>query len=116
MMDEVGPDRQMGSLKGFVLEASRSLARLDAARLEELALSCQTLNRIAAKNKSGLIQLRTDAHESKQEMEVLARVLDVTRDNMRVFNRLRELRAGRFEYDLLGGSAWKDAGRADGDD
>ena len=31
-------------LKRLVVEASRALARLDADRLEELALSCQTLN------------------------------------------------------------------------
>jgi hypothetical protein len=32
-------------LKDLVIEASRALARLDADRLEELALSCQALNR-----------------------------------------------------------------------
>ena len=32
-------------LKELVAEASRALARLDAARLEELALSCEALNR-----------------------------------------------------------------------
>jgi hypothetical protein len=32
-------------LKELVVEASRALARLDADRLEELALSCQALNR-----------------------------------------------------------------------
>ena len=32
-------------LKALVVEASLALARLDADRLEELALSCQALNR-----------------------------------------------------------------------
>ena len=32
-------------LKELVVEASHALARLDAARLEELALSCQALTR-----------------------------------------------------------------------
>ena len=32
-------------LKELVVEASRALARLDTARLEELALSCQALTR-----------------------------------------------------------------------
>ena len=33
-------------LKELVVEASRALARLDADRLEEMALSCQALNRV----------------------------------------------------------------------
>ena len=37
-------------LKELVVEASRALARLDADRLEELALSCQALNRDLARS------------------------------------------------------------------
>jgi len=37
-------------LKELVVEASRALAQLDAERLEELALSCQALNRELARS------------------------------------------------------------------
>lgn len=44
-MLEMGEHRGRPKLKELVIEASRALARLDADRLEELALSCQALNR-----------------------------------------------------------------------
>ena len=40
-MREFGARREHPELKELVVEASRALARLDADRLEELALSCQ---------------------------------------------------------------------------
>jgi len=44
-MQEAGIRGEPTKLKELVVEASRALARLDAGRLEELALSCQALNR-----------------------------------------------------------------------
>ena len=44
-MQEFGTRRDYPELKELVAEASRALAQLDAGRLEELALSCQALNR-----------------------------------------------------------------------
>jgi hypothetical protein len=38
------------------------------------------------------------AREAKGDMAVFARVLEATRANLDVMNRLRELRAGRLEY------------------
>jgi hypothetical protein len=83
-------------LKETVAEASRALARLDAGRLEELALSCQALNRDLAEadNKRLAVEFR----EAASEMAVFARVLEATRANLQVMNRLRELREGRLEY------------------
>jgi hypothetical protein len=72
---------------------------LDAARLEELALSCQALNReLADSNAEDRVRFALQAREAAGEMAVFARVLDVTRANLRVIHRLRDLRAGRLEY------------------
>ena len=52
-MREIAERREDRELKGLVVEASRALARLDADRLEELALSCQALNRELAPVSAG---------------------------------------------------------------
>jgi len=90
-------------LKDLVVEASRALARLDAQRLEELALSCQALNRaLVPANADERAVLASQAREATEEMAVFARVLEATRANLNVMNRLRELRAGRLEYGQVG--------------
>ncbi len=43
-------------------------------------------------------QLAQQAREAAADMAVFARVLDATRANLHVMNRLRELRMGRLEY------------------
>jgi hypothetical protein len=91
-------------LKELVVEASQALARLDAERLEELALSCQALNRdleqhaISGQDGDGSAALARDAREAVGDMAVFARVLEATRANLNVMNHLRELREGRLEY------------------
>lgn len=111
-------------LKALVAEASLALAQLDAAHLEELALSCQALNR-GLKGGSGgneaaepsplsdadRLQLAQEAREAVGEMAIFARVLEVTRANLRVMRRLRELRMdqlNRLEYSErpLVGAGW----------
>ncbi len=83
----------------LVAEASRALARLDLARLEELALCCQALNRglepMSAEEKRTMAR---QAQEAAADLAVFARVLDATRANLNVMNRLRELRTERLEY------------------
>lgn len=94
-------------LKELVAEASRSLARLDANRLEELALSCQALNRdLAQAGVAGRAKLAQESREAMGDMAVFARVLEVTRANLQVMNRLRELREGRLEYGLSQVAGW----------
>lgn len=84
------------SLEKLVGDASRALARLDADRLEELALSCRALNRDATPlDRQTLAQ---QSHAVKEEMAVFARVIQGTHANLEVMNRLREFRAGRLEY------------------
>ena len=86
-------------LKELVVEASRALARLDAPRLEELAQSCQALTRTLNPTEARVRQfLARQVRETETDMEVFARVLEATRANLQVMNRLRELRAGRVEY------------------
>jgi hypothetical protein len=49
-------------------------------------------------------------------MAVFARVLDATRANLNVLNRLRELRAGRLEYGQSGNQrGWPPAENRHGD-
>ncbi len=92
------------NLKELVVEASQALARLDAVRLEELALSCQALNRdmvqadVAPGDGDARAEIARQAKEAVNDMAVFARVLEATRANLSVMNRLRELRAGRLEY------------------
>ena len=98
-MQESGTRRQHAELKELVVEASRALARLDAERLEELALSCQALNReLVPEGAVRRAEMFNQAREAKGDMAVFARVLEATRANLDVMNRLRELRAGRLEY------------------
>jgi len=96
-----GPETRPANpeLKGLVVEASRALARLDAARLEELALSCEALTRaLPLRDNEGRKLLARQARECQADLAVFARVLEATRANLNVMNRLRELRAGRLEY------------------
>jgi hypothetical protein len=103
------------ALRELVVEASRALARLDADRLEELVLCCQALTRDqvlmcdqAATRESNrdLLpikeaerqRLAAEARDAQGDMAVFARVLDATRANVQVIERLRALRAGRLEY------------------
>jgi aminopeptidase N len=94
-----GERGEQPKLKELVVEASRALARLDADRLEELALSCQALNRdLATRDRAACAALALQAQEAAGDMAVFAKVLEATRANLGVMNRLRELRMGRLEY------------------
>lgn len=96
-------------LRALVAQASQALARLDAPRLEELAHSCAALNReLPPLSRMERERLAREAREAAGEMAVFARVLDATRSNLRVINRLRDLRMGRIEYSdgpAIGGDA-----------
>jgi hypothetical protein len=103
-------------LKELVMEASRSLARLDATRLEELALSCQALNRdLSCMDGDARRALGSQARDAVGDMAVFARVLDATRANLSVMNRLRDLRTGRLEYGQAPASGWRRAESGNGD-
>ncbi len=98
-MQELGAGSPNPKLKELVAEASCALSRLDTARLEELALSCEALNRgLGPMPAEERRELARQAREAASDMAVFARVLDATRANLSVMKRLRELRTGRIEY------------------
>jgi hypothetical protein len=106
-MQESGMQHEHPKLKQLVVEASQALALLDAGRLEELALSCEALNRdLPIASSEDRMRLARQAQEAASEMAVFARVLEVTRSNLNVMNRLRELRAGRLEYSEAQARGW----------
>lgn len=86
-------------LKAVVVEASLALARLDADRLEELALSCRALNRdLSAGSAEKRAEMARQTRESAGEMAVFERVLEATRANLEVMSRLRRLHEGHRDY------------------
>jgi hypothetical protein len=91
----LGARRFDPELKQIVSEASRALALLDADRLEELARSCQALNRDCMDSAA----MARQARDAAGDMAVFARVLDATRANLHVMNRLRALRMGEASYE-----------------
>jgi hypothetical protein len=99
-MHETDPAAVKPELKALVVEASRALALLDVPRLEELAVSCDALNRsldsMSAEDKRELTQ---QAREAQADMSVLRRVLEATRANRNVMRRLRQMRERRLEYE-----------------
>jgi len=93
-------------LRNTILEASCSLALLDADRLEELALELQKLNSdVRLMRPAERADLSRQAQEAAKEMAVFARVLDATLANLTVMRRLRDLRQGCFEYEYPPSSA-----------
>jgi hypothetical protein len=120
-LQESGQRGERPKLKDLVVEASRALARLDTGRLEELALSCQALNRdlvlgdLGETNRETRAVLGAESKEAVGEMAVFARVLEATRANLHVMNRLRELREGRLEYGLPHRQPWRPTESGHGD-
>jgi len=96
MQGPIPAQRLHPELKQLIVEASLALARLDAERLEELALSCQALNRdLEMAGVAGRAGLARQAHDAQQNLAVFGRVLEATRANLEVMHRIRALRAGR---------------------
>jgi hypothetical protein len=97
-------------LKELVMEASQALARLNAERLEELALSCQALNRdLAGMDGDARAVLLPQAQAAAKDMAVFARVLDATCSNLELMNRLRERRRCQLEYRATPRPEWRPA-------
>jgi hypothetical protein len=119
-MLQLGDGRFKTGLKAMVVEASLALARLDAERLEELALSCRALNRdLSARSGQERQEMAREGREVIGEMAVFERVLEATRANLDVMSRLGELRAGQREYGSsfrLRSSARGEWGRTGGND
>jgi hypothetical protein len=85
--------------KSLIVEAAGALARLDADRLEEMALSCEALNRrLIPAGFSGSEAAAFESNSLAREIAILARVLEATRANMNVLRRLGEARLTAIEY------------------
>src|SRR5215475_7523014 len=99
MIPGIGSPRMNLELRELVVQASLALVRLDGERLEELAMSCQALNRDLGPLSSGEREdWARQARDAAGEMAVFGRVLDATRANLDVIGRVRERNAARLEY------------------
>jgi hypothetical protein len=74
-------------LKALIRITTVALAQLDAARLEEISESC-----LAWTMSSTAMQ---EVHDARNEMAVLARILETTRSNIEVLARLRAIKQGQ---------------------
>jgi hypothetical protein len=116
-MQELGMRRKHPELKSLVLEASQALSRLDADRLEGLALSCRALNReLKPLSPEQRAVLARQAREAAGDMATFAHVLEATKANLGVMNRLREMRLARLESIQRPAKGTADAESVDGDD
>jgi len=92
-------DLGLPELKDLVLDATRALSELDVNRLQELALSCEALTKMPLSITTRNSEERARrARAVKSDMDVFARVLEATRANVKVMERLRELRTGKRTY------------------
>lgn len=82
-------------LRAMVHEACQALTRLDAERLEQLAIACCRLQLPEDPTVEKRTALRRQAREAAPEIAVFARVLAATRENLHVMRRLQALRQGR---------------------
>jgi hypothetical protein len=102
-------------LHDLVAEASRALVQLDAERLEELALSCQALNRnLPDAKETPVPRAKRELCEAKQEMASFGRVLEVTRGNLYVMRQVRNFEQGLLEYGGAGRTGWRQGATRDG--
>lgn len=83
-------------LKILVAEAAQALSVLDVERLEHLAHTCEVLNRNLSPETQQACACEVRA--AKKEMAALAKVLEVTRSNAAVMERIRMMRTSRLEY------------------
>lgn len=93
-------------LKDLIAEATRSLALLDADRLEELAACCTALSgRVSGLEPEEQVSLRRQSAEAAQAMAVFGRVLEATRANLNLLRRLQEPQGG-LEYSESQARGW----------
>lgn len=86
-------------LKRVLAEATRALAQLDAARLEEMARSCEALvldGRIDEGELRDRVEL--ESRDAAREMAMFLRVLEATKANLSVVRRLREVPTAPLQY------------------
>jgi hypothetical protein len=88
-------------LRRTLVEASEALARLDADRLEEMALSCEALVSGGEQRDGSGCELNCAASDTARELSILGRVIDATKTNLTVLRSLRDRKCARLEYGPL---------------
>lgn len=103
-MQPMENDCVLAELKELADGALHALARLDAERLERLAIACGAFRRrqAAGNVREGKAQ-SWDAGEAVCAIAVFARVMEATRGNLSLMNRIRALCSGPLEY-----GPWRD--------
>lgn len=87
-------------LREMMADAVAALARLDADRLEELALSARMFNcDCQSDGNADGVEMYREARETSKEIALFRGVLEATRENLRVLHQLRNHRGGELEYD-----------------
>ncbi len=106
-------DGQSDGLCDVIRDATRSLACLDAERLEELAASCRLLTR--QNEQERIAPPREDAVRAQAELAVLGRLLVETQQNLRVLRSHTGGSQARGDYGRFILPAWipMEAGRGD---
>jgi hypothetical protein len=83
----------------LAVQGSEALSRLDFVRLEELLQSCAARSReLDLLDGATRKQVQLEAREAVAAMTIFARILEATRANLNVMQRLRDLRLGQLEY------------------
>lgn len=86
-------------IREMVRKASQALARLDAGRLEELAISCDALQRdLRVADAVERAEFARQARQAATDLAIFGRILQATYSNIEVMRRLRDLREGRSGY------------------
>lgn len=83
-------------LRILLAEAAQALSALKAERLEELAYACHALNRDLSPETRQAYACELRA--APEDMAALAKVLEVTRANLAVMERIRMMRTNPLEY------------------
>ncbi len=85
-------------LREVVADAAAALAKLDADRLEELALSCRMFHCDCQNSKADGVETYRQAREISKEVALFRGVLEATGANIRVLHQLRDRRGNELEY------------------
>jgi hypothetical protein len=90
-------------LRRILAEASQSLTKLDARRLEEIALSCQAQVRNAFDSDEWNGMTTKGFAEVGRGLLAFGRMLEATRANLAILRRLRDRDTAELDYGLLSG-------------
>jgi hypothetical protein len=88
--------KRVGAVQDVLREATDALVRMDAKRLEELALCCSDLNREVLKSGPGA-DVAARFQDALPDMEVLRLVLAETRIGLSILYRFQAVRFARPE-------------------